>query len=99
MKLEVSPEAAKWFISEMDLKSGDYIQFVVKIYGGIPTAHRDYYLAIAIGKSGDIAIKDEVEGITFYFAEQDSWFLEHYDLKIEKKNDEVEYIFTTPPSK
>ena len=45
-------------------------------------------------KRGTIAIKDEVEGITFYFDDRDSWFLENYDLKVAPKNDDVEYIFT-----
>jgi uncharacterized protein YneR len=94
MKLEVTKDAAQWFISELDLSTGDYVQFVVKIYGGIPTAHRDYYLGISIGKDENIAIKDEVEGITFYFSDQDSWFLDHYDLKVVKKNDDIDYIFT-----
>lgn len=93
-KLEVSKEAAQWYISEMSLKPGDYVQFVVKIYGGIPTAHRDYYLAISLGREGHVSIKDEVEGITFYFSDQDEWFLENHDLLVIKKNDEVEYVFT-----
>ena len=94
MKLEVTKEAANWFISELNLKQGEFVQFVVKIYGGIPTPHPSYYLALSIGKEGTIAIKDVVEGITFYFDDHDSWFLENYDLKIAPKNDDVEYIFT-----
>ena len=93
MKLEVTKEAARWYASEMDLKSGDYVQFVIKLYGGIPTPHSDYYLGISIGQEGNIAIKDEVEGITFYFTDQDSWFLEDYDMKVIQKDDDVEYIF------
>jgi uncharacterized protein YneR len=93
MKLHVSNEAAQWFASEMDLKQGDFVRFVVKIYGGIPTAHQDYYLGLSIGKEGNIAVKEEVEGITFYFNEQDAWFLEDYSLKVVLKGDDVDYIF------
>lgn len=93
MKLEVSKDAAKWFISEMDLTPGDYVQFVVKIYGGIPTAHPDYFLGISVGREGEIAIKYVIEGITFYFNDQDSWFLENYDMKVMKKDEDVEFIF------
>jgi uncharacterized protein YneR len=93
MKLEVTNEAAKWFASEMDLKPGDFVQFVVKIYGGIPTVHKDFYLGISIGDDGNVAIKDVVEGITFYFNEHDAWFLENHNLKIVKKDNDVEYIF------
>jgi uncharacterized protein YneR len=94
MKLEVTKEAAGWFASELDLKQGDYVQFVVKIYGGIPTVHQDYYLGLSVGKEGNIGIKDEVEGITFYFSEEDAWFLKNHDLKVILKNDDVEYIFS-----
>ncbi|MEC2077772.1 hypothetical protein [Metabacillus fastidiosus] len=93
MNLNVSREAAEWYVSEMDLKPGDYLQFVVKIYGGIPTVHPDYYLGISIGKEGSIGIKNVVEGITFYFSVEDSWFLKEYDLDIIKKDNDVEYIF------
>ncbi|MGG3892050.1 HesB/YadR/YfhF family protein [Metabacillus fastidiosus] len=93
MNLNVSREAAEWYASEMDLKPGDYLQFVVKIYGGIPTVHPDYYLGISIGEEGSIGIKNVVEGITFYFSVEDSWFLKEYDLDIIKKDNDVEYIF------
>lgn len=93
MKLEVSNEAAKWFADELDLSPGEYLQFVVKIYGGIPTVHPDYYLGLSVGKEGNIGFKHEVEGITFYFSDEDSWFLENHDLKVILKNDDVEYIF------
>lgn len=94
MKLEVTKEAAAWFKSEMDLQSGDYVQFVVKIYGGIPTPHPSYFLGLSIGKEGTIAIKDEVEGLTFYFDDRDAWFLENYDLAVVLKNNDVDYVFT-----
>jgi len=93
MKLEVTNEAAQWLIAEMDLTPGDYVQFVVKLYGGIPTVHPDYYLGLSIGKEDNIAIHQVVEDITFYFTQQDSWFLDDYRLKVVKKDDDVEYIF------
>lgn len=95
MSLSVSPEAAKWFKEELELDAGDYIQFYVKLYGGIPTVHPNYSLGMSVGKEGTVAIKDEVEGITFYFNDDDAWFLKEYDLKIEAKNDDVEYIFNS----
>ncbi|WP_019156241.1 HesB/YadR/YfhF family protein [Robertmurraya massiliosenegalensis] len=95
MSFQVSKEAAQWFKEEMDLQAGDFVQFYVKLYGGIPTVHPNYSLGISFGKEGTVAIKDEVEGITFYFNDKDEWFLEDYNLNIEAKNDDdVEYIFT-----
>lgn len=94
MKLEVSVEAAQWYKEEMDLNPGDYVQYYVKLYGGIPTAHPDYYLGISFGEEGTIAIKDVVEGITFYFNEQDAWFLKEYDMKVVRKDDDLDFLFT-----
>lgn len=94
MKLSVSKEAAKWYIDEMGLERGDHVRFFVKLYGGIPTAHPSYFLGISVGKEGDIFVKDVVEGITFYFTSEDSWFLDEYNLKVEMGEDEAEFIFS-----
>ncbi|MFD2045348.1 HesB/YadR/YfhF family protein [Ornithinibacillus salinisoli] len=93
MTLKVSTEAAQWFIDEMDLERGDHVQFFLKIYGGIPTAHPNYFIGISYGNVGNIKISTEVEGITFYFNEEDSWLLEQYEMEVVHKNDEVAYIF------
>ncbi|MBU8878982.1 hypothetical protein BGM26_08280 [Bacillus sp. FJAT-29790] len=93
MSLKVSKEAAEWYKNEMDLNQGDFVQFFVQLYGGIPTVHPNYSLGISIGKAGNIAIKDEVEGITFYFNDDDSWFLEEFEMKVLLENNEVEFIF------
>ncbi|WP_062106297.1 HesB/YadR/YfhF family protein [Bacillus niameyensis] len=93
MKFTVSKEAAQWFIDEMDLEQGDYVQFFVKIYGGIPTAHPNYFLGISVGKEKDILIQDEVNGVTFYFTSQDAWFLEEYEMEVVGDTSEVKYIF------
>ncbi|WP_156292086.1 HesB/YadR/YfhF family protein [Oceanobacillus salinisoli] len=93
MKLQVTEEAAKWFIDEMGLEKGDLVQFYLKIYGGIPTVHPNYFLGLSTGENGKIAVKTEVNGITFYFNEKDSWFLDEYDMKVEMGEEEAEYHF------
>lgn len=93
MGLYVTEEAAAWFKEEMDLEAGAYVQLYVKLYGGIPTIHPNYFLGISLGQEGNVAIKDEVLGITFYFNDHDAWFLEDMDLKIVEKNGEVDFIF------
>lgn len=94
MSFKVSKEAAEWYKNELDLKTGDYVRFFVKLYGGIPTVHPNYSLGLSIGKEGHIAIQDEVDGITFYFNEKDSWFLDEFDMEILVKNGEAEFAFT-----
>ena len=93
MNLEVSKEAAEWYKSEMDLEQGDYVQYYVQLYGGIPTAHPNYSLGMSIGQEGSIAVKAEVEGITFYFNEDNSWFLKKFDMQVVLVDEELEFIF------
>ena len=94
MALKVSSEAAKWYKEEFGLNEGDYVQFYVKLYGGIPTVHPNYSLGVSIGRSGNIAEKDMAEGITFYFNEDDSWFIKEFDMEVILANDgEVDFIF------
>lgn len=92
MSFEVSKEAAQWYKDEMDLERGDYVQYYVQLYGGIPTAHPNYSLGISVGKESSIAIKDEVEGITFYVNEDNSWFLNEFDMKVVLKNGELDFL-------
>lgn len=72
MNLEINKEAAEWYKSEMDLEPGDYVQYDVQLYGGIPTAHPNYSLGMPIGKEGSIAIKDVLENaeLGFIFREK-----------------------------
>ncbi|WP_203247316.1 HesB/YadR/YfhF family protein [Sporosarcina beigongshangi] len=91
MNFSVSKEAAKWYIEELDLAQGDFVKFFIKIYGGIPTTHPNYFLGLSIGEDGDVGIKDVVEGVTFYFNSHDEWFLKDYPLKVEMGKDEPEF--------
>ena len=93
MDFSVSKEAAKWYIEEMGLEQNDYVQFFVKLYGGIPTAHPNYFLGLSVGKDDDVGINDVVDDITFYFTSHDDWFLKEYQLKVEMGKDEPEFIF------
>lgn len=93
MNLEVSKEAAEWYKREMNLEPGTYVQYYIQLYGGIPTAHPNYSLGMSVGKEGSIGVKAEVEGINFYFNEDNSWFLKEFDMKVVLENEELEFIF------
>ncbi|KXZ20531.1 hypothetical protein AXI58_00750 [Bacillus nakamurai] len=99
MKFSVSTEAAKWFIDEFDLEPDAHVRFLTKIYGGIPTVYPDYYLGMSVGEKGDAIFKVVVENIIFYIDNRDAWLLDEYNLNIELRKDEVEYIFTKSEDK
>ena len=93
LKLTVSPEAAQWYIEEMDLEQGDHIRFYISIYG--QSVHPNYSLGIVKEKSNEMAIHTTVEGITFYFDQQDEWFLDGHKLLVEfnPQKGEVEFHY------
>lgn len=93
MDFKVSQEAAEWYKNEMDLAQGDYVQYYVQLYGGIPTAHPNYSLGMSVGKEGKIAVETMVEGITFYFNEDNAWFLNDFDMTVDVKNGDLDFIF------
>lgn len=93
MNLEITEAAADWFIEEMGLEKGEKVQFFLKIYGGIPTDHPNYFLGLSTGDQGEMVVSTEVKGITFYFIEKDKWFLEQYDMKVDMGKEEPVYHF------
>lgn len=93
MQMKVSQEAAQWYIGEMELEEGDHIQYYPQLYGGIPTTHPNYSLGLSVGKEEGIAVKDVVEGITFYFTDNHAWIMEEYDLHIGFEKGEPTFIF------
>lgn len=77
MKLNVSKEAADWYIKEMHLEKGDSIKFYGKVYGV-----NGFSIALSVMEpSRPLAIK-EVNGINFYVEKSDAWFFEGVDLDI-----------------
>ena len=72
---------------------GDYVQYYVQLYGGIPTAHPNYSLGMSVGKEGNISVQDVVEGITFYFNDDNSWFLREFDMEVTVEKGELAFVF------
>lgn len=94
MKLQVTPQAAKWFADEMDLEQGEAIRFYIQLYGSSGTEHHNYSLGIMRDTpSEDATVSTEVGGIMFFFAEGDKWFLDDYEMSVTIENDEPKYSF------
>ena len=93
MKLSVSLEAANWYKTEMGLTNGDYLRFFVRIYGQSPI-HPNYSLGIAKERPRKVGVSTEQAGITFYFEDEDLWFIEDHNLHIGLERDEIEMTYT-----
>lgn len=93
MKLVVTESAAKWYKQELALQDGDFIRFFVKLYGGNSSIHPNFSLGISKEEPGSIAVSDKKAGITFYFDEQDEWFIEKHELIVDFKNGDIQFKF------
>lgn len=93
MKLKVTKEAAEWYKQELDLQDGEYIRFFVKLYGGNNTVHPNFSLGVSNERPVNMVISDEQAGITFYFNEQDEWYIKEHSLTVTLENGEIEYVF------
>lgn len=92
MKLEVSQEAANWFIHEMDLVAGDSIRFFGKVYG----TRDGFSFALAKMEPSRSLIETMVDGVRFYIEKADEWFFSEIDLNVtfNPERNEPEYHYT-----
>jgi uncharacterized protein YneR len=91
MKLEVSKEAAQWYINEMNLQNGQKLRFFVR-YGGCSTVQSGFSLGVEIAEPFDIGVQTNIEDILFFIEEKDLWYFDQHDLVIslnEKLNEPV----------
>ncbi|WP_160722063.1 HesB/YadR/YfhF family protein [Bacillus sp. USDA818B3_A] len=98
MKIGISNDALRWFKNEVELKAGDQVRFYVKIYGNSPV-QEGFSLAFTVDNQPiDIAVKTEIDGLTFFIEGSDLWFFNGHDLMVEYNNemDELEFSYIVP---
>lgn len=77
MKLNITEEAANWYIKEMDLTDGDSLKFFGKVYG-----KNGFSIALAVMKATRPEASTTINGVTFYVERADAWFFEGHDLSV-----------------
>lgn len=95
MELHITDSAAKWFKEEVEFEKGDMVKFYPKFYGKSPV-QECYSLGFTRdGDPSDIAVKQEAEGILFYFERDDLWYFNGHNLQVNynEKTDELEYEY------
>lgn len=94
MNMVISQAAAAWFKRELDLKNGDYIRLFPRYSSG-GGLHPGFSLGIATEAPGRPAIHVEQDGIVFYMEDQDLWYMEGHNLRIEyvEAEDDIEYKY------
>ena len=96
MKISISEAAVKWFKEEVGLGDRGKIKFYSQIYGTSPV-QKNYALAFTVDNEPiDMAVKTEIDGVTFYIESSDLWFFNGHDLHVDynEKKEELEYSYT-----
>lgn len=93
MKIEVTDQALKWFKEDFGVQSDEYVKFYPQIYGSSPV-QKNFALAFSkvdqpIGE-GLVVEKDQVR---FLVEQDDIWFFDGHDLKVDYLVDEDELVF------
>lgn len=82
MNIHVTSDAAVWYKNELGLSSRDYVRFFAR-YGGSSTIQTGFSLGISTETPVDVGALTETEGITFYIEEEDLWYFDGHNLRIE----------------
>ncbi|HLR73912.1 MAG TPA: hypothetical protein VK077_01490 [Virgibacillus sp.] len=96
MNIQVTSEAAKWYISELDLQPSSYLRFFPR-YGGVGGLIPGFSIGISFDKPVHLHASTQVEGITFFIEQNDAWYFdEKNELKIalNKTLNEPEFIYS-----
>ncbi|MBA1434649.1 HesB/YadR/YfhF family protein [Bombilactobacillus bombi] len=94
MKMTVSSAAQQWYRENIDLKPGDGLHFYGKVYGKT-NVHNGFSLAFQKQKPQHPHYETVLEGISYFFDDEDVWFFTGYDLQIDydSKIDSPTYTF------
>lgn len=79
MRLVVEQSAARWYMREMELTSGDHLRIFVRL-GGSGSVQPGYSLGVMKDTPRNPGLHQVVEGITFYMEDDNLWFLDEKDL-------------------
>lgn len=84
MKLTVDSNAAAWFKEEVGIPEGTGIRFKAKIYSDSPV-REGFGIALESDKPSNLApvTFTSDNGLVFFIEEDDLWFFDGHDLKVE----------------
>ena len=86
-------QAFQWYKEELQLQRGDLVRFFAR-YGGCSTVQKGFSLGVHKEKPIDAAVTLEIDGITFFIEQNDTWYFDGRDLYIEFDEKQNEPVFT-----
>lgn len=90
MSLVVEQLAARWYKREMSLAEGDHLRIFVRL-GGCGSVQPGFSLGVMKEYPRYPALREVVEGIVFYIEEDNLWYLDNKELRIQfdEKQDDI----------
>ena len=94
MKITLTDAALEWFKKEMEVKKDDTIRFYAR-YGGSSPFHEGFSLGMTREEPIEIGVQTVVDGVTYYIDEQDLWFFNEHNLRVDVDStmDELQYKY------
>lgn len=92
MKIFITEQAIQWFKDEMDLQEGAYIRFFAR-YGGSNPFHEGYSIGMNTDTPINSIVNYEQDGFHFFIEEDDVWFFDGHDFKVDVNKDLDELSF------
>lgn len=94
MELRISQDAARWYKRELNLAEGAALRFFPRYSSG-GGLHPGFSLGISVENPEHPVLKEELEGVAFFIEEQDTWYLQGYDLVVNylAAYDDIEYVY------
>ncbi|MBM7649249.1 uncharacterized protein YneR [Bacillus ectoiniformans] len=81
MKIIIEDDALNWFLSDMEVKAGEYIRFYVR-YGGSSSLHEGFSLGVTKEEPIDVGAKAIYHEAVFFVEEKDLWYFDGHDLHV-----------------
>ncbi|CAM3862582.1 HesB/YadR/YfhF family protein [Mesobacillus zeae] len=79
--ITIENHALKWFESEFSTQKPFFIRLYPQ-YAGFGEKNKGYSLAFSLEQPANAAEQQEIDGITFYFESNDTWFFQDTDVEI-----------------
>ncbi|WP_232696668.1 HesB/YadR/YfhF family protein [Brevibacillus daliensis] len=92
MKITITPQALSWFKKDWGFAHGDFVRFFVR-YGGGTSLHTSYSMGVMKADPKEIAVSVLADDITFFFEQDDLWFVEGKNMKVDFDAEKEEITF------
>ncbi|SDX22416.1 Uncharacterized protein YneR [Marininema mesophilum] len=95
MGIEITPTALHWFQRELSLGEGDALRFDVRYDDSLSIGRNPngFSLRLTVEKPRHPGLQTVEEGITFFIEEDELWFLDGNDLRVDYDEQEDELLY------